>query len=85
MMKKNIPIMKVLSRPITTKKLVIDKNQLLASVRRTALYASSTTHQVRLSLKKGNVTVSAEDIDFGSEANETISCDLCIGSDGYRL
>lgn len=62
------------------KKLIIDKNQLLASVRRTALYASSTTHQVRLILKKGNVTVSAEDIDFGSEANETISCDYTSDS-----
>ena len=57
------------------KKLVVDKNQLIASVRRTALYASSTTHQVRFSLKKGSLTVSAEDIDFGSEAKETLSCD----------
>ena len=57
------------------KKLVADKNQLLSSVRRTALYASSTTHQVRFSLKKGSMTVSAEDIDFGSEAKETLKCD----------
>ena len=57
------------------KRLVVDKNQLLSSVRRTALYASSTTHQVRFSLKKGSITVSAEDIDFGSEARETLSCE----------
>jgi len=57
------------------KKLVVEKNQLIASVRRTSLYASSTTHQVRLSLKKGTMTVSAEDIDFGSEAKETFPCD----------
>jgi len=57
------------------KKLVVDKNQLLSSVRRTSLYASSTTHQVRFSLKKGSITVSAEDIDFGSEARETLPCD----------
>jgi DNA polymerase-3 subunit beta len=57
------------------KKLIIDKNALLASVRRISLYASSTTHQVRFSLKKGEVTVSAEDIDFGSEAREKLSCD----------
>jgi DNA polymerase III subunit beta len=55
------------------KKLIVDKNQLLASVRRTALYASSTTRQVRLGLKKDSVTVSAEDIDFGSEAHEKLS------------
>jgi DNA polymerase-3 subunit beta len=58
-----------------TKKLTVDKNQLLASVRRTALYASSATHQVRFSVKKGTLTVSAEDIDFGSEARETMPCE----------
>ncbi len=57
------------------KRLMVDKNQLLQSVRRTALYASTATHQVRFSLKKGEVTVSAEDIDFGSEARETIQCE----------
>ena len=57
------------------KKLTIDKNQLLASVRRTSLYASSTNHQVRFSAKKGSLTISAEDIDFGSEARETIACE----------
>jgi len=58
------------------KTLIVDKNQLLASVRRTSLYASSTTHQVRFSLKKGGITISAEDIDFGSEARETLTCDF---------
>ena len=57
------------------KTLTIDKNELLASVRRTALYASSTTHQVRFTLKKNSVVISAEDIDFGSEAKETITAD----------
>src|SRR5579862_908144 len=57
------------------KKLTIDRDPLLASVKRTALYASSTTHQVKFSLKKNSLTVGAEDIDFGSEARETIPCD----------
>jgi DNA polymerase-3 subunit beta len=57
------------------KKLVVNKSELLSSVRRTSLYSSSTNHQVRLSLKKNSLTVSAEDIDFGSEAKETLSCE----------
>jgi DNA polymerase-3 subunit beta len=57
------------------KQLTVNRNELIASVRRTALYASSTTHQVRLALKKNSLTISAEDIDFGSEAKETIKCD----------
>jgi len=55
-------------------KLVVDKNLLLSSVRRTALYASSVTHLVRFSLSKETLIVSAEDIDFGSEAKEKIPC-----------
>ncbi|HEV8537378.1 MAG TPA: DNA polymerase III subunit beta [Bacteroidota bacterium] len=57
------------------KKVVVDRNQLISSVRRTALYASTTTHQVRFSLKKGSIAVSAEDVDFGSEAKETLPCE----------
>ncbi len=57
------------------KKLVVDRNQLLASVRRIALYSSTTTHQIRFALEKGFITISAEDIDLGSEAREKLSCD----------
>lgn len=57
------------------KQLVVNKNEILASVRRIALYASSTTHQVRFTLKKNTLIISAEDIDFGNEATETLTCD----------
>ncbi len=58
-----------------TKKLVVNRSQLLTAVRRTALFANSTTRQVRFSLTKGSMSISAEDIDFGSEAKEVVSCD----------
>lgn len=57
------------------KKLVVNKNQLLSAVRRTSLFANSTTRQVRFGVKSGSMSVSAEDIDFGMEANETLTCD----------
>ncbi|MFI5253216.1 MAG: DNA polymerase III subunit beta [Bacteroidota bacterium] len=57
------------------KTIIVDKDQLLSSVRRTALYASSTTRQVRLGMTKNCVTVSAEDIDFGSEAHEKLTAE----------
>lgn len=57
------------------KKLIVPTSDLLASIRRTSLYASSATHQVRLSLSKNSIVISAEDADFGSEAKETIKCD----------
>ena len=57
------------------KTLSVSKYQLLSSVRRVSLYSSSTTHQIRLSVRKNELTVAAEDVDFGSEARETIPCD----------
>jgi DNA polymerase III subunit beta len=56
--------------------LIVNKNELLSSVKRTSLYASTTTHQVRFSLNKKTMSISAEDIDFGSEAKETIPCEF---------
>lgn len=57
------------------KKLVVDRNLLLGSVRRVSLYSSATTHQVRFSLKKNELRVTAEDIDFGGEAKEKVKCE----------
>jgi DNA polymerase-3 subunit beta len=57
------------------KTLIVSRDLLLASVRRVALYSSSTTHQVRFSLKKNEMRVAAEDIDFGGEAKEKVPCE----------
>lgn len=57
------------------KMLRVNRSEALSSVRRVSLYASSTTHQVRFSLKKNTLTISAEDVDFGNEASETIECE----------
>ncbi|MEK6566384.1 MAG: DNA polymerase III subunit beta [Bacteroidota bacterium] len=56
------------------KKLAVSRDLLLASVKRVSLYSSSTTHQVRFALKKNEMLVTAEDIDFGGEAKEKIPC-----------
>ncbi|HCA80451.1 MAG TPA: DNA polymerase III subunit beta [Bacteroidetes bacterium] len=57
------------------KRLAVGRDLLLAAVRRVALYSSSTTHQVRCSLRKNELRVMAEDIDFGGEAKEKVPCD----------
>ena len=49
--------------------------ELLSSVRRMLLFSSSNSKQVKFSLKKDNLEVSAEDIDRGSNAVENIICD----------
>jgi DNA polymerase-3 subunit beta len=48
---------------------------MLQSVSRVSLYSNSTTHQIRLSVAKDELRITAEDQDFGSEAREKVSCD----------
>ena len=57
------------------KTLSVGRDLLLAAVRRVALYSSSATHQVRCSVRKNELRVMAEDIDFGGEAKEKVPCD----------
>ena len=61
------------------KTLTVDRNALVSSIRRVSLYASATTHQVKFDVTKANVTISAQDIDFGGEAKETIELDKKAG------
>src|SRR5699024_1305719 len=72
------------------KMLVINKEQMLATVKRVAIFSSSTTRQIRLQLNSDKLTIRAEDIDMSSEAKETISCDYSndemeIGSNAKYL
>ncbi|WP_299824455.1 DNA polymerase III subunit beta [uncultured Pontibacter sp.] len=55
-------------------KLVIDRQDLLSSVKRISIYSNKTTHQIRLKLSGSELQVSAEDLDFSNEANERLTC-----------
>ena len=57
------------------KNLLIDKAQMLSTVRRVSVFSSSTTRQIRLQLQNDKITIRAEDLDMSSEAKETISCE----------
>lgn len=54
---------------------VIKKDELLSSLKRIAIYANKTTHQVRLKVTGSELMVSAEDLDFSNEANERLACE----------
>jgi DNA polymerase-3 subunit beta len=65
-------------------KMVINRTDFLASIRRVSIFANKTTHQVRLKIAGNELFVSAEDLDFANEAIERLSCsytgdDLEIG------
>lgn len=55
-------------------KLTIDRMDLLQSIKRVAIFANKTTHQVRMKINGSELTISAEDLDFANEANERLSC-----------
>lgn len=55
--------------------LKINRQELLSTVKRMMLFSSSSSKQVKFSLDKNLITVSAEDIDLGSNAIEKIKCE----------
>ena len=56
-------------------KMTIGRNDLLGALKRISIYANKTTHQVRLKITGSALQISAEDLDFSTEANERLSCE----------
>ncbi len=54
----------------------VNRQSLLAAVKRVGLYASATLKQLRLSLSTDQIEVAAEDVDRSSEAKETVLADF---------
>jgi DNA polymerase-3 subunit beta len=54
--------------------LTIDRELMLNAVKRVGLYSSSMTNQIRLAITENHVTISAEDIERSSEAEEKVPC-----------
>lgn len=48
---------------------------ILSSVKRMMLFSASNSKQVKFSIGKGSLEVSAEDIDHGSSAKESVECE----------
>lgn len=57
------------------KKMTVDKNLLIDSVKRVSLFSSALTHQIRFSLSPGKLIVCSEDVDIGGEGREELDAD----------
>lgn len=55
-------------------KLTVDRQGLLNSIRRVSVFSNKTTHQMKFTLKKGSLSMLAEDLDFSNEATEEMKC-----------
>jgi DNA polymerase-3 subunit beta len=58
------------------KVMTVRREDLLNALRRVALYASATTHQVRFGISAAALTIAAQDADMGGEARETMPCEF---------
>ena len=56
-------------------KLTINRLALLSSLKRIAVYANRTTHQIKLKMAGSELHILAEDFDFSNEANERLTCE----------
>ena len=54
--------------------MTINRMDFLQAIRRVAIFANKTTHQVRLRIAGSELTVNAEDLDFANEATERLTC-----------
>jgi len=72
------------------KRLLVNRDSLIASVRRVSIFSNSITHQMRFIISQNKLEIRSEDLEFGGEAKEEIpadynSDDLEIGYNSYYI
>ena len=53
----------------------VDRQTMINACKRVAVFANNGTAQLRLALSENQIKISAQDIDFSTSAEETITCD----------
>jgi DNA polymerase-3 subunit beta len=56
-------------------RLTISRTDFLSSINRISIFASKTTHQIRLKITGSELQISAEDLEMANEAQEKINCE----------
>lgn len=55
-------------------KVIIDRAVLLSALRRVSVFSSQSSSLIKLHLEENKLVISAQDIDFSTSAEETLSC-----------
>ena len=55
-------------------RLIVDRLSFLNAIRRVAIFANQSTHQVRMKMNGQEIIMTAEDIDYSNEARERLAC-----------
>ena len=53
----------------------IDRQLFLQSLQRVSIFANQATHQIRLKINEGNITITAEDTDLDNRGQENLACE----------
>jgi DNA polymerase-3 subunit beta len=56
-------------------RLIVEREALVASVRRVSIFSNTITHQVRFIIGEKQMEIRSEDVEFGGEANEILPVD----------
>ena len=54
--------------------LTVDRIVFYNAIKRVAIFANKTTHQIRLKVAGTELSISSEDLDFSNEAHERLNC-----------
>ena len=54
---------------------LVPKDVIIAAIRRAAIFANSTSNQIKLSFETNVLTIIGEDEESGSQGNETLDCE----------
>jgi DNA polymerase III subunit beta len=57
-----------------TKKLTIDRQQILTSIKRVSIFSNQLTRQVRFSISGKELILASEDMELANEAKERLTC-----------
>ena len=65
-------------------KVTVDRQSLIGALRRVSIFSSQASSLIKLRLSNNQITISAQDIDFSTSAEETQTCqydgnDMSIG------
>ena len=55
-------------------KVIVDRMQLIGALRRVSIFSSQASSLIKLRLSNNLINVSAQDIDFSTSAEETVTC-----------
>jgi len=56
-------------------KVVVDRTLLVSALRRVSVFSDTSSNQIKLYIEPGKLTISAQNIDFSTSAEEVIECE----------